>query len=88
MRCTRCGLELDRQAHGITVCDRPACIASEKQLPPIELERLDISYRTGRKLNYNELREQIKKEQHANLRIQMHPVYFNYDRYKVYQGQR
>lgn len=77
-------MQLDSQANGITLCNRPACIASETQLPPIELERLDISYRTGRRLDYNALKEQIKKEQHASLRVQVPTVRHDYDRYTVY----
>jgi len=74
MRCTRCGMQLDHGAKGIALCNRAACLATEGQASLLELERLDISYRTGRRLDYNELKEKIKKEAHASLRIQVQYV--------------
>ena len=74
MRCTRCGVELDKAATGTTLCNTARCIATEGQASLLELERLDISYRTGRRLDYTELKEKIKKEAHASIRVQVRHV--------------
>lgn len=74
MRCTRCGMQLDKGATAIALCNAAACLATEGQASLLELERLDISYRTGRKLDYTELKEKIKKEAHASIRIQVQHV--------------
>ena len=56
------------------MCNRAECLATEGQASLLELERLDISYRTGRKLDYTELKEKIKKEAHASIRVQVQYV--------------
>jgi len=47
---------------GARTCDNPDCVRPIHVIPAIEMEWWDISYRTGKKITYQETYEKIVSE--------------------------
>ncbi len=58
-----CWNEIDAEKTlGARTCSNPTCVRPNHVIPAIEMEWWDISYRTGKKLTYQETYEKIVSE--------------------------
>jgi hypothetical protein len=58
-----CWNEIDAEKTlGARTCSNPFCVRPAHVIPAIEMEWWDISYRTGKKLTYQETYEKILME--------------------------
>lgn len=51
---------------GARTCNHPDCVNPQHVIPAIEMEWLDVSYRTKEKLSYQEIYKKIIAESYAS----------------------